>query len=67
VLTSHWKQKKGAPKIEQQIDEEMDAHTYNLIPNVKAGWQYGNEAEELLGLKEFVVKNKKQLMFFVKW
>ena len=47
--------------------EEMESHTYNLVPNVKAGWQYNNEAEELLGLKEFVVKGKKQLMFFVKW
>mmetsp|Transcript_6652 Transcript_6652/g.8231 ORF Transcript_6652/g.8231 Transcript_6652/m.8231 type:complete len:178 (-) Transcript_6652:58-591(-) len=48
-------------------DQEIESHTYNLVPNVKAGWQYNNEAEELLGLKEFVVKGKKQLMFFVKW
>mmetsp|Transcript_16843 Transcript_16843/g.28659 ORF Transcript_16843/g.28659 Transcript_16843/m.28659 type:complete len:176 (+) Transcript_16843:31-558(+) len=63
------KQKPKKAKSPDIIPEsgEIESHTYNLIPNVKAGWQYNNEPEEILGLKEFIVNGKKQLMFFVKW
>lgn len=44
-----------------------DSNIFSLVPSVKAGWQFNNEVEQLLGIKEFLISGKKQLMFFVKW
>ena len=65
-------EKKKIKNIEKLREETFNQQNLNSQislepPGIRAGWNLGDEAEEILGVKSFQLGNKDQLAFLVKW